>query len=54
MVHIRPATGMGWGELVHKLLEVALRRGRCEREYLERVARWFTFGKPDLMAACLR
>ncbi len=43
-----PATGMGWGELVHKLLEVALRRGRCEREYLERVARWFTFGKPDL------
>ena len=43
-----PATGTEWGELVHKLLEVALRRGKFEREYLERVARWFTFGKPDL------
>ena len=45
-----PATGMEWGELVHKLLEVTLRRGTFERQYLEHVALWFTFGKPDLEA----
>ena len=43
-----PATGMEWGELVHKLLEVSLRRGEFDRSYLEQVARWFTVRKPDL------
>ena len=43
-----PATGMEWGDLVHKLLEAALRRGETNRPRLTRLARWLTFGNPTL------
>ena len=43
-----PATGMAWGELVHKLLEHAIRRGEANRGQLERLARWLTFGRAEM------
>ena len=43
-----PATGMAWGELVHKLLEHAMRRGEADRKQLERLARWLTFGRGEM------
>ncbi len=43
-----PATGMEWGELVHKLLEHAIRTKRVDREALGRLARWLTLGRADL------
>ena len=43
-----PATGMEWGELVHALLEYALRQGAVDRSRLTRLARWLTFGNPEL------
>ncbi|MDP6372266.1 MAG: UvrD-helicase domain-containing protein [Vicinamibacterales bacterium] len=43
-----PATGMEWGELVHRLLEDALRRGEVDTARLTRLAKWLTFGKSEL------
>ena len=43
-----PATGMEWGELVHALLEYALRQGAVDCSRLTRLARWLTFGNPAL------
>ena len=43
-----PATGLEWGDLVHKLLEEALRRGETNRPRLTRLARWLTLGNSKL------
>ena len=43
-----PATGLEWGDLVHKLLEDALRRGEVDIARLTCLAKWLTFGKSEL------
>lgn len=43
-----PDTGMAWGRLLHALLEHAMRGPRRDREQLERLANWLTFGNPEL------
>jgi ATP-dependent helicase/nuclease subunit A len=43
-----PDTGMAWGRLVHALLEHAARAPRSDRSHLERLARWFALGQPEL------
>ena len=45
-----PATGMEWGDLVHKLLEYAATTSLPERKQMERLARWLTLGKPELQS----
>jgi ATP-dependent helicase/nuclease subunit A len=45
-----PDTGMAWGNLVHALLEHAVRGPRRDRAHLERLARWFTLVQPELHA----
>ena len=45
-----PATGMKWGDLVHKLLEYAATTGQPERKQIERLAKWLTLGKPELQS----
>ena len=45
-----PATGMEWGELVHKLLEHAATTGQPDRERMGRLAKWLTLGKPELQS----
>ncbi|HOG28552.1 MAG TPA: UvrD-helicase domain-containing protein [Vicinamibacterales bacterium] len=45
-----PATGAAFGDLVHRLLEHAMRRG-TDAAAIERYANWLTFEKPDLQAA---
>lgn len=46
-----PASGMAWGELVHKLLEHAVRGGRWDRLRMERLARWLTLDRAELHGA---
>ena len=43
-----PDTGMAWGRLLHALLEHAMRGPRRDRDHLERLANWLTFGNPEL------
>ena len=45
-----PATGIEWGDLVHKLLECAATTGQPDRERLRRRATWLTRGKPALQS----
>ncbi|HWT78465.1 MAG TPA: PD-(D/E)XK nuclease family protein, partial [Candidatus Methylomirabilis sp.] len=45
-----PDTGMAWGQLVHALLEYAMRDSWQDRGHLERLARWLTLERPDLRA----
>ncbi len=45
-----PATGVAFGDLVHKLLEFAMRR-RAGREEIERFAKWLTFQDAELRTA---
>jgi ATP-dependent helicase/nuclease subunit A len=43
-----PDTGIAWGSLIHFLLEHAMRGPHRDRTHLERLAKWFTFDKPEL------
>ncbi|MFQ5829943.1 MAG: UvrD-helicase domain-containing protein [Candidatus Methylomirabilia bacterium] len=43
-----PDTGMGWGRLVHALLEHAVRGPHRDRAHLERLAQWLTLNNPEL------
>ena len=45
-----PDTGMAWGNLIHALLEQAIRGPRRDRTHLERLARWLTMEQPELRA----
>ncbi len=45
-----PDTGMAWGNLVHALLEQAIRGPHRDRAHLERLARWLTLERTDLHA----
>ncbi|HTU01984.1 MAG TPA: PD-(D/E)XK nuclease family protein, partial [Candidatus Sulfotelmatobacter sp.] len=45
-----PDTGMAWGQLVHVLLESAMRGPQRDRAHLQRVAQWFTMEQPGLRA----
>ncbi|MBE3097699.1 MAG: UvrD-helicase domain-containing protein [Planctomycetes bacterium] len=43
-----PATGIEWGDLIHALLEHAMRRPESSRAGLERLARWLTVENAEL------
>lgn len=43
-----PATGVAWGELVHRLLEVAVTGRATDRAGLERAVRWLSRDTPGL------
>jgi ATP-dependent helicase/nuclease subunit A len=44
----RVDAGPAWGDLVHKLLEQAMRGPNRDRDHLTRLGRWFVFDSPEL------
>lgn len=45
----RKDVGPAWGELIHRLLEQAVRGPNRDREHLEKLARWYVYEQPELL-----